>query len=104
MPAFVLQRVMGGGSRNITNCAPRPLINTAWVEATNFQPPISNGGRIDVVEESSASGFVPPRRRTRGWPGARSRRSARPPSSAASSWPRAGAFDQVADVSRVPNG
>jgi uncharacterized repeat protein (TIGR01451 family) len=45
---------------DITNCVPRPLINTAWVEATNFQPPISDGGRIDVVEEGTASGFVPP--------------------------------------------
>ena len=47
---------------NITNCAPVTLNNTAWARATNFAPtggnlgdPISDTGKIEVTESTSAS-------------------------------------------------
>jgi hypothetical protein len=47
---------------NITNCAPITLNNTAYAKATNFTPTggqagdwISDGGKIEVTEDTSAS-------------------------------------------------
>jgi uncharacterized repeat protein (TIGR01451 family) len=47
---------------NLTNCAPVTLNNTAWAKATNFKPtggnlgdPISDTGKIEVTESTSAS-------------------------------------------------
>jgi uncharacterized repeat protein (TIGR01451 family) len=47
---------------NITNCAPVTLNNKAWAEADNFTPsggslgdPISDTGKIEVTEDTSAS-------------------------------------------------
>jgi len=47
---------------NITNCAPKTLNNKAWASATNFKPtngnlgdPISETGKIEVTEDTSAS-------------------------------------------------
>ena len=59
MAAFVLQRVtgVGPGEHHQLRAA---AADHGVGGATNFQPPISNGGRIDVVEEGTASGFVPP--------------------------------------------
>ena len=51
----------------ITNCAPVTLNNKAWAKATNFTPtggnlggPISDTGKIEVTESSSASLYVAP--------------------------------------------
>ena len=52
---------------NITNCTPVTLSNKAWAEADNFTPSggnlgdsISDTGKIEVTEETSASIEVHP--------------------------------------------